>query len=242
MAIWLPWGPFFQLDALARERHLPATLELVLGHLLGVGRYLPGVRAASDGLGVGHLAVIRPRSAPARDEPARSDAARDQCLFAFEPCRKRGHLITWTAEGPVRRRVWPWEPSLGPSTRSPPRNTGTRPPTTSSRRGGPPGRSPESRHSGEHPGRPGEEEEARALRRRARGRPGARRTRGRQEEGRGAREGERLLKVRQKAPVSLTVRNAFRARRRHAPKGVSASSRARKGRPRPRPGRAPARP
>lgn len=44
------------------------------------------------------------------------------------------------------------------------------------------------------------------------------------------------------APVSLTVRNAFRARRRHAPKGVSASSCARKGRPRPRPGRAPARP
>lgn len=72
--------------------------------------------------------------------------------------------------------------------------------------------------------------------------PGARRTRGRQEEGRGAREGERLLKVRQKAPVSLTVRNAFRARHRRAPKGVSASSCARKGRPRPRPGRAPARP
>lgn len=101
MATRLPWGPFFQLDALARERHLSAALELVLGHLLGVGRHLPGVGAAADGLGVGHLPAVRFRSAPARDEPARGDAARDQRLFAFEPCRNRGHLIIWTAEEPA---------------------------------------------------------------------------------------------------------------------------------------------
>lgn len=102
--------------------------------------------------------------------------------MTHEPCRKRGHLIVWTAEEPARRRAWPWGPSLGPSARSSPRTAGTRPPTTPSRREARQGGRPRARPRRGHARRPGEEEAGGAP-----GRP--RRCAGRAPGGQGARRG-----------------------------------------------------